>query len=52
MIIVSNTSPFIGLLKIGQVDLLPRLYGSISIPLEVAEELALPQTTAGSSNVH
>jgi predicted nucleic acid-binding protein len=40
MLVVADTSPFIGLLKIGQVDVLPRLYGSVVIPSEVARELA------------
>src|ERR1700733_9747964 len=40
MLVVADTSPFIGLLKIGQVDLLPRLYGSVVIPSEVGRELA------------
>lgn len=37
--IVSNTSPLTCLLKVGRVDLLQRLYGSIAIPTEVAMEL-------------
>ena len=40
MLVVADTSPFIGLLKIGLVDVLPRLYGSVVIPPQVAAELA------------
>ncbi len=29
--VVSNTSPLINLAGIGQLDLLPRLYGAVSI---------------------
>jgi predicted nucleic acid-binding protein len=39
MIAVADTSPLIGLVKIGCVDLLPRLYGTV----EVAKELASPK---------
>jgi predicted nucleic acid-binding protein len=40
MLVVSDSSPFIGLLKIGAIDVLPKLYGSVFIPPEVATELA------------
>lgn len=40
MLVVADTSPFIGLLKIGHVDVLPRLFGSVVIPPQVAAELA------------
>ncbi len=40
MLVVADTSPFIGLLKIGHVDIFPRLYGAVVIPPEVAAELA------------
>jgi len=40
MLVVSDSSPFVGLLKIGHVDALPKLYGSVIIPAEVAAELA------------
>jgi predicted nucleic acid-binding protein len=36
MLVVADTSPFIALLKIGQVDILPKLYGSVVIPPQVA----------------
>jgi len=39
MIVVADTSPLIGLVKIGHVDVLPRLYGPVVIPPEVAAEL-------------
>jgi predicted nucleic acid-binding protein len=40
MLVIADTSPLIGLLKIGHVDVLPRLYGSVVIPPQVAAELA------------
>jgi len=40
MLVIADTSPLIGLVKIGHVDVLPRLYGSVVIPPEVADELA------------
>lgn len=43
MLVVADTSPLIGLIKIGLVDVLPRLYGSVVIPTEVAAELASPR---------
>ena len=42
--VVSNTTPFINLIGIGQLDLLPSLYGSVTIPSEVRDEY-----TAGRS---
>ena len=45
MLVVADTSPFIGLLKIGHVDVLPRLFGSVTIPPQVAAELASPKRT-------
>ena len=43
MIIVSDTSPLNYLLILGEVDLLPRLFGSVVIPKAVAEELRHPK---------
>jgi predicted nucleic acid-binding protein len=40
MLVVADSSPFVGLLKIGHIDLLPRLYGSVVIPPQIADELA------------
>jgi predicted nucleic acid-binding protein len=39
MIVVSNTSPISNLAAIGQLDLLPQLYGTIIIPPAVYQEL-------------
>src|SRR5277367_5029634 len=43
MLVIADTSPLIGLLKIGHVDVLPKLYGSVVIPPQVAAELASPR---------
>jgi hypothetical protein len=43
MIVVADTSPFIGLLKIGHIEVLPALFGSVVVPAEVAAELADPR---------
>ncbi len=43
MIVVADSSPLIGLLKIGHVDVLPNLYGNVVIPPEVASELSSPK---------
>lgn len=40
MIIVSNTSPINYLILIGQIDLLPKLFGQIIIPQAVYSELS------------
>jgi uncharacterized protein len=37
--VISNTSPLLYLHQIGQLDLLPKLYGRVIIPLAVREEL-------------
>ena len=39
MIVVADASPFIGLLKIGCVDVLPKLFGRVVVPREVWAEL-------------
>lgn len=41
MTVVSNTSPIINLAFIGLLDLLPQLYGEISIPEAVWEEIVV-----------
>lgn len=38
MIVFSNTTPFIALSSIGQLELLPRLFGTVRVVPEVAEE--------------
>lgn len=40
MIIVSDTSPICYLLLIGEIELLPQLYGQVLIPTKVQEELS------------
>ncbi len=40
MIIISDTSPLCYLLLIGEVELLPQLYGKVLIPVEVKQELS------------
>ncbi len=40
MIVVADTSPLLYLLLIGEVDILPALYGSVQIPEEVFSELS------------
>ena len=44
MIVVSNTSPLNYLVLISAVDLLPQLFGTISIPSAVRDELSDPET--------
>jgi predicted nucleic acid-binding protein len=43
MLVIADTSPIIGLLKIKELDILPRLYGTVVIPPQVAAELASPK---------
>jgi predicted nucleic acid-binding protein len=40
MIVIADTSPICYLILIGQIDLLPRLYGKVMIPTVVRDELA------------
>ena len=42
--VVSNTSPLNYLILIGQIELLPQLYGRVLIPRSVHEELNAPET--------
>ncbi len=52
MIIVSDTSPVVSLAAIGQLDLLPQLYKSITLPQVVYNELAgLDYTVPSSAKV-
>ena len=39
MIVVSDTTPFISLMKIGHLDLIHHLFGEIQIPNAVFQEL-------------
>ena len=41
MLVVSDTTPLISLLKINQIDLLRRLFGEVVIPYAVYEELTV-----------
>jgi len=43
MIIVSNTSPINHLILIGNIHLLPELFGQITIPQTVYSELSAPE---------
>lgn len=43
MIVVADSSPFVALVAIGHVELLPSMYGRVIIPPEVAAELASPK---------
>ena len=46
MLVIADTSPLIGLIKIECVDVLPRLYGAVVIPSQVAAELTDPKRPA------
>ena len=46
MAVVADSSPFVGLVKIGCVDVLAGLFGRIVVPREVAEELGGPGMAA------
>lgn len=39
MIVVANSSPLVALVNIKQVEILPRLFGTVLIPPEVHSEL-------------
>lgn len=52
MTVVSNTSPITNLAGIGQLDLLHQLYGSITIPQAVYNEMAtISRTVPGALEV-
>ena len=52
MIIISDTSPIINLAAIGQLSLLPRLYGTVVIPQAVYNEIVIEGTgQTGSTEV-
>ncbi len=40
MVVVADTSPLTALLHLGQIQLLPQLYGVVYLPVAVAAELA------------
>ncbi|HEX8322697.1 MAG TPA: hypothetical protein VF595_02175 [Tepidisphaeraceae bacterium] len=42
MLVVADASPFVGLIKVGCIDILPDLFGSVVIPPEVHGELLKP----------
>lgn len=42
MLVVADASPFVGLVKIGLVDILPKLFGTVVIPPEVRADLLKP----------
>lgn len=50
MIVVSNTSPINNLAKIGQLDLIRQIYGTIIIPNGVYRELTLPEFPVAGAN--
>src|SRR4051812_46837761 len=43
MVIVADTSPLNVLIQIEEIDVLPRLFGSVTIPEKVASELDSPK---------
>ena len=51
MIVVSNTSPLTSLAIIGELDLLPLLYGRVHIPMAVRDELSQGPEWPGQSAV-
>jgi predicted nucleic acid-binding protein len=46
LVVVADASPLVGLVKIGQADVLAALYGAVVIPPIVAAELASPNRPA------
>jgi predicted nucleic acid-binding protein len=42
MLVVADSSPLIALINIGQIDILPTLFGMVIVPPEVLAELAQP----------
>jgi predicted nucleic acid-binding protein len=44
MLVVSDASPINTLIQIGQVDVLPALFGSVVVPLSVTEEMSHAKT--------
>ena len=50
MIVVSDTSPVLSLALVGQLDLLHRLYGSITIPQAVHDEIVVGGAAYGDGD--
>jgi predicted nucleic acid-binding protein len=46
MLVVADSSPFIALINIGQIGVLPTLFGQVLIPPQVAGELSQPTRPA------
>jgi predicted nucleic acid-binding protein len=46
MIVVADTSPLVALINIGEIELLPRLFGTVLVPPAVVEELLRPARPA------
>lgn len=44
MVVVADASPFVGLIKIGQVDILRGLFGAVVVPTQVRDELMANRT--------
>ncbi len=51
MIIVSNTTPLSELAKVGQLNLLQKLFGKIIIPQEVYNEVTTGNHRAAAENL-
>jgi uncharacterized protein len=50
MIVVVNTSPLVALDRIGQIDLLPKLFGKVIRPQSVVDELKAGHSVYGGSD--
>ena len=50
MIVVSDTTPLISLLKINHLDLLERLFGEVLIPQAVFDELTSDERFSSEAN--
>ncbi|MBE9124956.1 MULTISPECIES: hypothetical protein [unclassified Coleofasciculus] len=50
MIVVSDTSPICYLLLIGEIELLPQLYGQVLIPRIVQQELSNARSPVSVQN--
>jgi predicted nucleic acid-binding protein len=48
MIVIADTSPINYLICIGEIDVLPRLYGVVIIPRAVRDELSRDRASRGS----